>query len=228
MIEINLLPGAERKARKSGGGGAGFRLPKLPAGGKLPAFDRMLAFIVGAWILAPALLIWLYLSTSSREQELQVAVQQAQEDSTRYAQVIANVTTLQARRDTIAQKLQIIQELDAGRYVWAHVLDEVARALPNYTWITGIEAEVDAPEPTFVVSGKTANNFALTEFLTQLESSPFVQGVTLLSTEQTPEGQSTVYTFRVQAMYEEPPADAIQSVPLFVAEPEGGDGADTQ
>ena len=50
--------------------------------------------------------------------------------------LIARTELLTARRDSIAQRVAIIQEIDQDRYSWPHLLDEVARALPDYTWLT--------------------------------------------------------------------------------------------
>ncbi|MGH7475370.1 MAG: PilN domain-containing protein [Longimicrobiales bacterium] len=222
MIEINLLPGGSgrRAGRRAG---AGFKLPKLALPGRMPQLDRMTMFVVAAWIIGPLLLVWLFLSARNERNDLTVAIEQAQEDSARYAGMIESVTRLQARQDTIAQKLEIVQEIDAGRYVWAHILDEISRALPAYTWLTQItpSESAGAGEVVLLINGRTGNNFALTEFLQQLEASPFLQRVTLVSTEQVLEGESLVYSFAVQVSYEEPPGDAIQTVPLFVGQVNG-------
>ncbi|MGH7482039.1 MAG: PilN domain-containing protein [Longimicrobiales bacterium] len=229
MIEINLLPGGERKAARRG---AGFKLPSLSLPG-MPTIDRMMAFVIAAWILGPLLLVWLIVSANSRQTELDLAIQEAQADSARYAQIIAHVSTLRARRDTIAEKLQIIQEIDSGRYIWAHLMDQISMTLPEYTWVSAIRSSDNqiGGEVAFQLDGRTGNNFALTEFLRRLEASPFIRNVTLVATEQVTEGQATVYSFSLTAAYQEPPAEAIETVPLFVAEPdqsEGGNGAATE
>ena len=39
-------------------------------------------------------------------------------------------------RDTLLRQVNIIRGLDEDRYVWPHVMDEISRALPQYTWLT--------------------------------------------------------------------------------------------
>ena len=39
-------------------------------------------------------------------------------------------------RDTLLRQVNIIRSLDEDRYVWPHVIDEISRALPQYTWLT--------------------------------------------------------------------------------------------
>lgn len=212
MIEINLLPGAQKRKKRTGGG---FSL-KLPE--NLPAFDRMMLFIVGAWIVGPALIAWMYFGVQKEKSQVQVQLDQAVADSTRYASVIQTQQSLRARQDTIAQKLMIIQEIDAGRYVWAHVLDEVSRALPAFTWLEALDQISGGPEPGFTVEGKAANVTAITTFMRGLEASPFVRNVEIIASEQAMVGNDPtkiVHNFVLRAAYQQPSLEDIETVPLF-------------
>lgn len=217
MIEVNLLPGAsKRSARRSRRGGAGLfsRLAKVEG------LDRWAAFIAGAWIIAPAVVAWLFLGASKRADELDAQLQDAVRDSTRYAAMIATQQRLIARRDSIRQRVEIIQEIDNGRYVWAHIMDEVSRALPDYTWLHRLQhlaGEEFAPE--IQISGRTGNTFALTRFMTDLEASPFIRAVRLTTTQQVQDAKGRVmYEFILVASYEVPPPELLQTVPLIELE----------
>ncbi|MEJ2677442.1 MAG: PilN domain-containing protein [Gemmatimonadota bacterium] len=231
MIEINLLPGAERRKKRKGG----FSL-SLPSGGNLPSFDRWLAFIIAAWIKGPGLVALLYLGKTRKRADLQVQIEQAVQDSTRYARLIQAANRLQARRDTIARKLQVIQQLDQDRYIWAHVMDEVSRALPDYTWLTSISQIQGGNQPTFQIQGKTGNYYALTQFMNDLEASPFIQQVRLYTTQQASVDGKVVNQFVLQATYEQPSPQYIETVPLLsndagasaTSEPEKGNGTPSQ
>lgn len=232
MIEINLLPGAERRKKRTGG----FSF-SLPRGGKLPSFDRWLAFIIAAWIIGPGLIALLYLSKTRKRADLQVQIEQAVQDSTRYARLIEAANRLEARRDTIAQKLQVIQQLDQDRYIWAHVMDEVSRALPDYTWLTSISQMQGGDQPTFQIQGKTGNYYALTQFMNDLEASPFIRQVRLYTTQQESVQGKVVNQFVLQATYEQPSPEYIETVPLLknndtgasaTSEPEKGNGTPSQ
>ena len=231
MIEINLLPGTEkRKKRKSGGF-------SLSLGGGLPEFDRILVGAIVAWIAAPLLGLYLYFGIQSQKADLQVAIDQAVADSTRFAQLIETQTSLRARQDTIAQKLALIQEIDAGRYIWPHILDEVSRALPPYTWLAAVDQMQGGPTPTFQIEGRTGSLPALTRFMDALEASPFLRNVQLVSSEQAQIGNdpnNIVNDFILRATYEPPPMEMVETVPLFPEEAttadagsEVGDGAGT-
>ena len=216
MIEINLLPGAEKRTKRKTGGGFSLKLPE-----SLPKFDRMMAFIVVAWIIGPALAAFLYFGVQSEKADLEVAIDQAVADSARYARLIETQASLRARQDTIAQKLTLIQEIDAGRYIWPHILDEISRALPPYTWLQALDQVQGGTNPSFQVQGRTGNLRALTRFMDALEASPFLRGIELISTEQAQVGgdaTNVVHNFVLSGVYETPPTEMVETVPLFPGE----------
>lgn len=215
MIEINLLPGSERRTKRKS---AGIALPKL--GDKLPKPDKWAAGIVVAWAVGIGVLAWLYLSTEARREELTTAIETAEQDSIRYAQIIETTTRLRARRDSIAEKLQIIQQIDASRYVWPHIMDEVSRALPEYTWLTSLSQTAGGPQPQFRIEGRTGTTFALTRYLDALEASPFVAQVKLESTRRQEVEGRALYEFILTARYDDPPSDLVETVPVFSIEEE--------
>ncbi len=225
MIEINLLPGATRKKRRSAG--AGFSL-SLPSADQLPDIDRWILFIVVAWVVAPALTGWMYFGVTSRKEELAVRIEQAVEDSMRYARLIEASATLEARRDTIMDKLEIIQQIDTKRYVWAHVMDEISRVLPDYTWLTSLAQTGGGMTPTFLIEGRTGNFFALTRFMDDLEASPFIRAVRLTTTQQENVQGRVVNQFVLEATYEEAPPELIETVPLLPEGERSEDGAPTE
>jgi Tfp pilus assembly protein PilN len=225
MIKINLLPDSGKKKRKAGGGHG----LKMPA--SLPAFDRTTAFIVVAWILAPLVLAFMFFGVRSQRAELRTGIEQAVADSVRYTRLIDTQAALQARQDTIAQKLFIIQEIDAGRYVWPHILDEISRALPPYTWVEAIQQQSggSGPAPSFTINGRTGSLPALTRFMDALEASPFLRNIELVSSEQARLGSGDesriVNNYVLTGSYQQPPMEMIETVPLFTDGPglEGGE-----
>lgn len=219
MIEINLLPGAQKKSRK-GGRRAAAAGPSLLSRVKLPQGGDGITLFTGASVVVSVLLIgFLWWSASNRERNLEIAIEGAVRDSARYAALRAANEELIARQDTIAQKVQVIQEIDAGRFVWAHLLEEISRAVPSYTWLTAIRANASAGpnplQPVLEIEGSAGNTLALTRFIQDLEASPFLRAVTLQTTTQTEEDGRKYYTFQLRASWEDPPAEAIRTAPLF-------------
>ena len=222
MIEVNLLPGGKKRRPAKGGGGGGGFLGKLtmPSLGSL-SFDvwTMASVVVVAGVLG--VLGYLYMGLSSRQENVQVELDEAIQDSTNYSNLIQRNATLAARRDSIAQKVDIIQEIDALRYVWPHLLDELARALPDYTWLTQVIQVSVGETVDFQVRGLAGNNRALTTFWRQLQESPFIRSVQLVQTEQIlqPGGQ-LVYQFQLDCVYARPPLEFLETIPLFGVDPE--------
>lgn len=230
MIKINLLPGGDKRKTRKAGAGLSLKMPV-----SMPEFDRMTAFIVAAWIIGPLLGLWMFFGVRGDLEDTRVALDQAVADSTRFANIISTQTRLQARQDTIAQKLQIIQEIDAGRYIWPHVMDEISRALPPFTWLTSVQQIGGSKtNPFFEVQGRTGSLPALTRYMDALEASPFLRNIQLVSSQQVQAGgdpNSVVNEFAVTGEYEVPPLEVVETVPLFedvdtIAE-EDTDGAGT-
>jgi Tfp pilus assembly protein PilN len=231
LIEVNLLPGgSKRSARRPK---LSLRLPKLE--GRLPEVDRL---TVGAGVLIVAALLggaWLYSSVSGDVEELEVQLEVAVRDSIRLADVLEESNLLQARADSIAERVEIIQQIDQDRYVWPHLMDEVARAMPDYAWLTGMfqTSTAESAELVFQIQGQAGTYFALTTFMENLEASPFIEGVQLVESQQVTvagDGAGTdrlLYEFTLEASGGTPPPELIETVPLFgpsVAPPQPGMG----
>ncbi len=224
MIEVNLLPGG----KKGGGGGPSFSFDAL----QLPDFSGL---PMDRWVLGSSAVVlvlalvagYFYLDLGGTYEETQVAVEEAARDSAQYADLIEQAEDLRARRDSIAERVAIIQEIDQDRYTWPHLMDEVARALPEFTWLTNLTQVSMGQELQFRLQGMAGNNFALTRFMENLEGSPFVRGVTLISSELSVVSQGnvsrSVNQFTLEASYQDPPSDLLETVPLF----EGGSPSQT-
>jgi Tfp pilus assembly protein PilN len=162
-------------------------------------------------------MVWLFFGVRNDREETQVLLEQAVQDSIRFADLIERTNQLTARRDSIAQRVSIIQEIDAGRYIWPHILDEVSRALPDYTWLREITQLGEEPLE-IRIGGRAGSMFAITSFMRNLEASPFLRAVQMERAEQTQseeDDQDIVYVFEFLVNYEQPPLDMLETVPLF-------------
>ena len=216
MIQINLLPGG---APKRAGAARGARTPSLP---KLGADPRVAVLGIAALLLALlAGLGWWRTGTARTELEAQVASEQA--DSVRLARTISLMETLDARRDTIESKISVISSVDGRRYVWPHLLDEVSRAVPPYTWLTKLAAAdepapavvVEPEGPAFSLEGAAGTTQALTRFMKNLELSPMIRDVALVTSEQATTEGRTYLKFTLEARYEKPDSSLLEIVPVL-------------
>lgn len=214
VIEINLVPGADR--RRSPGRRSAMKLPSLPSFG---GDSKMPLYAGGGLLVLLALVVALW-STGARHAEVSAQVAAEVRDSTRFAATIEMVEALQARQDTMQLKIGIIREVDRRRYVWPHLLDEVAAAVPAYTWLTRVNALPPADTldtaPGLAVQGNAGSTQALTRFMKNLETSPFIRDVTLVTSEQTEIEGRAVHRFSLEARYQEPDPSVLEMMPVIV------------
>ena len=248
MIEINLIPGNGRKAKKGGGGGSKLNVGASLSGLVSKVRDPYMLGAIGSAVVAILATGGLYTMQTSRTARLDDELQKAVQDSTRYASVLREREKAEAKRDTVLRSLNMIRAIDDDRYIWPHVMDEVSSALPPYTWIvslgfTGVgqatapiktvsEAEPAAgsgrrrkPASMQVVRdtvrirliGNTVDIQALTRFMKQLEVSPLLENVTLVSSQRANDNGKEVTQFQLDMLYTRPSANDVRRVPLAVS-----------
>jgi len=255
MIEINLLPGAKKTVK---GSSSQINLGASLKGLAEKVKDPFLIGAVGSVVAAVAAVGILFTAQQARATEVEQKLEVAVRDSTRLTSVLAARRKVTAERDSVQRQLQIIRTIDDNRYNWAHILDEVSQALPQYTWLTVLEQTTAEPLPpgadttggrtqgqpaakpdsatsraaklaaaradtvnihpplAFRIVGQTVDIQALTLFMKQLESSPFVQKVSLKRSEIVVVDTKDITEFELLAEYEVPPAGAIRTAPLVV------------
>lgn len=157
MIEINLLPGTGKKKASRGSGGAKLDLAATFSGFSGSIKDKFLAAAVISVVVAVAGIATLYTTQERRADDLADRDKKAIQDSTHYAGIMAEKVRFEAKRDTLLRQLNIIRSIDGDRYIWPHVLDEVSRALPAYTWLTDVAYTGTAQGISNVVALPAAN-----------------------------------------------------------------------
>jgi Tfp pilus assembly protein PilN len=133
MIEINLLPSAGKKKATSR---KGIDFAAIASGASNRFRDKFLIGTMIAVVAGAGAVGGLYTMQTAREADLAERKDRGIRDSTRYATFLKDRYRAQSIRDTLLREVNIIRSLDDDRFVWPHVLDEVSRALPQYTWLT--------------------------------------------------------------------------------------------
>jgi Tfp pilus assembly protein PilN len=219
VIEVNLLPGGKKSAPRgdpfaffknlgSKFGGSG--------GGGSARDPYMLFFAVAASILIGYAVVT-FLGAGNQREELEVRLEEERQDSIVNAATIEQTNALTARRDSIAARVAVIQEIDAGRYVWAHILDEVGAAVPEFLWLREIAYAGDNPL-TLRIGGRAGSTFAVTNFMRRLEASRFLASVQLQDMQLQPseaDANDLVQVFELLVEFDMPPLDELETVPLF-------------
>jgi Tfp pilus assembly protein PilN len=214
VIEVNLLPGGKKRAAR--GKRRTITLPKLGGFSK----DRWVSGAVAAAIGSVLFAGWLFYSLSNRREELAVRLDAALADSARYSEQMGRTTSLLAARDSIVKRVAVIQEIDQGRFVWPHLMDEISRAIPDYIWMTQLQQITGGTQPHLRLIGQAGSIEALTVFMDQLESSPFITSVRTIGTSQVVSQNQMVYRYELEMDFEQPPAEFLETVPLLDSQPE--------
>jgi hypothetical protein len=144
MIQINLLPGT-RKAAK--GGERKLDLSAAMGGIASKVRDPWMLSAVAGVAIAVSAVGGLFVTQSARAAEVNMRVERAVRDSTKMSNVLLARRKLASQRDSVQRQLAIIRQIDDSRYTWAHLLDEISRSLPAYTWLVSITQTSDAPMP---------------------------------------------------------------------------------
>jgi Tfp pilus assembly protein PilN len=233
MIEINLLPGKKRKAP---GGGAGFKFA-------LPDFRGLLASIKNPWLLAASAmslvvvgggLLW-FITQSTRLRVAENRRTEVQAEKRRFDAVIAQKRQSERIRDSLVKEINVIRGIDGDRYIWPHVLDQLTKALPPYTWLTGVSPAASGttvgqpatqpggatgadstgqPQVRIWITGSTVDIQAYTTFLRQLAASPWLTDVTPATTSTIIEADRPVTAFNVAVRFRVADSVYIRTVPL--------------
>ena len=221
MITINLRPGAKRTA------GLPFDRIKesfqgFGAGVKEPLLLAALAVVV----VVSAVLLWVGISVASERGRLEPQLESVRQESRRFRNIVSQKRREESIRDSLLSQIQVIRTVDGDRYVWAHVLDEVAKALPQYTWLVSVQALVPTVTPTdtvdatvpqevrFQIDGRTIDIQAYTRFLRELEASPWLHEVAPVSARTVVEDDRPVTAFSLRAVFSRADSAYIRTVPL--------------
>lgn len=227
MIEINLLPGKRKAAR------ARFKFA-------VPDFRAIVANIKDPWLLG-AIAAWvlvgggsaaLFFTERTKLTRQDARLEVVKSDKRRFDAIIAQKRQSEKIRDSLVAEINIIRSIDADRYIWAHVLDQVTKALPPYTWLTEVVAAAPTPagapaggpaaEDTtgtpgvrVSITGRTVDIQAYTTFLRQLAASPWLTEVTPATSQTIIEQDRPVTSFTVTVRYRVADSVYIRTVPLL-------------
>ncbi|MEO8199466.1 MAG: PilN domain-containing protein [Gemmatimonadota bacterium] len=220
MIKINLLPGVKRKRSGSTKDAVMGRLRDLGARVK----DPLLLVAVVAWLLAGGFLAYGYISNGRKMGALEPKLEQTRDEHRRYKNLMAEKRKTETIRDSLLAQIGVIRGVDGDRYTWPHVLDEVSKALPPYTWLVDLSvistaavadsADTTTPALQFQIGGRTVDIQAYTRFLRQLEASPWIVDVTPMQASTVVENERAVTAFTIRATFARADSAYIRTVPL--------------
>ena len=221
MIEINLLPGKKKKKA-----GAGLSMPDFSEiVGKIR--DPLMIGAVGVWAIVLPVVGYTYFNESRKLADLSDEVDRVTVQARNFNTLIREKQTLERLRDTLEVQLAAIREIDADRYIWPHIMEEVTKALPDFTWLNSLEfvpaatpdatGEIDPnyrPPVQFTIDGRTGDMGAYTRFLRNLGNSPWIGNVQAGATQTVIESDRPVIAFTITGTYQQADSAFIRTAPL--------------
>lgn len=213
MIEVNLHPGAEEK--KKGGGGLleGLSLPEIGGLGGLEGLreDPWQTAMIASLIIVPLAVGAMWYTQRSEAQQLEQRLEAAQQDSARLADLRSLMDSLRTRQEEIRNRVSLVRELDRGRYIWPHLMNQISRALPQDTWLRQMTRQEQDPVQVRL-QGRSLDPMLITQFIRNLEGSQYVAEVRFGGSNRTSFEGINVHDFTLTVTYSPAEPENVQRV----------------
>jgi type IV pilus assembly protein PilN len=189
MIRINLLA-VERGAAK--------RATLIPAAHRVTIAAGLILVLtvlgIGWWFW------WL----RSESQQVDQDLVRAEQELAQVRSVLAQVQKFEAQRAQLQQRVTLIEQLRRGQTGPVHVIDEIAKAVPDRLWLT----ELTQKGPDMTMAGMTTSLTGVSDFVANLEASGwFKKPVDIIGTETTSDPKAgDLVKFSVKATVNNPEA----------------------
>jgi type IV pilus assembly protein PilN len=178
MIRINLLPGEERRQRRTS-----------------VAFKAGELVVPLALLVATALIVaGTALSQRTNADNLVRSIAKVDAESRVLAPQIERVNRLAQERAELDLRVGIISRLQKGRTQSVRLMDELARCIPDHLWVNAVSQDGSS---TLSVEGTTLSNLVVSDLMSRLERSPLFANVELDVAEHAAIGERDVVRFRV-------------------------------
>ena len=190
MIRINLLKPETKDLREQ-------TVTAVPeeGGKKGPNFGNLifLALVIGLGAF-----FFFQKKAIDRENALLTS---ARQEKSQLQYVIAKLEEQRKARESLNQKITLIESLNAQRDLAPRLMDELSRRLPEWVWLTEIVYDAKGIQ----IKGRALSNNLIADYISSLEASPQVMNVNLVSsTQKTTQGDQYL-EFSLRAMVEKKP-----------------------
>jgi len=195
--------------------------------------DPLLMGAVGAWVVVLAVMGFVYTLETRKLSAAEREVARVEADARRFQALINQKRREEKLRDSLVSELDAIRAIDADRYVWPHVLEEVTKALPDYTWLESVAVQAGGPgaapaaasgagsdstgrrQVRVVIDGRTGDMGGYTRFLRQLADSPWLGNVVAGPTRTVMENDKPVLTFTITVTFRQADSAFIRTAPIL-------------
>jgi len=158
MIKINLVAEAPAAAVVQA------ERPKFSLGARQGDVILMIVLALAALVVGTQ---W-YLLTSKRS-DLREVERERRRERDELLVYIKKVEELEARRELLRHKINVINELKQNQRGPVRIMDEVSRALPELVWLTSLTLKGTG----VAISGVAMDENAVANYISNLDESPF-------------------------------------------------------
>ena len=212
MIEINLLP-KELQHRRFG-----FKPDK-----------KLINLIAGGLVVALILMAYSYFFQINTLGNLDKEIATYEQQRQQYTAEIQKIEDMELKKEQIIARKSAIMVLDQNRDYWVKLMEDLARRVPDYVWVTGLEqgkttvkpvttpGEQGQPPPRPVqakskIQGYSFSLNALATFLVRMKKSEIFNDVEIVSIklQETEEAKAYYFEFSCNLVAPELKATATE------------------
>jgi Tfp pilus assembly protein PilN len=183
MIKVNLVPEEQRKKVRE----VKFKKPTL----RIPKFDMFIAVLLLAGAIG-AVFAWNF-KLDQQLNSLNAKITDAQQQLKELEKERRMVEDIEKQQAELKEWVSVVQDLNQGRSLYFHVMDEINKLKPEYMWLLLFEES----SKRFKLNGKTFSNYMISNFMDKLNGSSYFKDVKLDEIKETEEKEHSVIGFQL-------------------------------
>jgi len=180
MIRINLIK-TERVVAA----------PKKEEKGKKPVPTP---FIIGLIVIAAAAYFINQRNAIGKEN---AALDEITLEKAKYREVEASLNRVNEQTEIIVRKIALINQLKSHQDAAVAIMDELSKSIPYWVWLT----EATYERQTLQIRGRAVSNNLIADYMENLEKSPYLDNVNLISSTQRTVRNDQFLDFAITARY---------------------------
>jgi type IV pilus assembly protein PilN len=203
LIKINLV--REGRAVR-GAGAAPSAVAAATAGPGASNINNILVLSMLVLGLLAGLGYWFFMKNELADRQDVIAEREVQ--AQKLEQIIKEVEEYQKRKDSLQQRIDLIEQLKQNQKGPVRIMDQISRDLPDLVWLDRMEIAAG----TISLSGRGLNPNAIALFVENVKNDPFFEEPQL-GTMQQVSNAPVVYSFDMTFAFSYAPKTAAGSTP---------------
>lgn len=165
MIKINLV----REGRAVRGAGAAPAAVQSVVGGAGPNFNNILVVGLVGLALLIAAAYWLINKRTLANRKEAVAVREV--EAQKLEAIIAEVEAFQKRKDSLQNRIDLINQLKANQKGPVRIMDRISQDLPDLVWLD----RMNVAGNVVTINGRGLNPNAIANFVENIKNDPYFE-----------------------------------------------------